>query len=276
MPNLNKWPTNQLPVRQAISAAINRNLLASEGESGLESPVLNATGLTPQLYDAWSGPVASMTVSGTGSAAAAKQILQKAGYTMGSNGFFAKGGKTVSITITNPSAFTDYAQVDSLVAQQLKAAGIDATFQGQSTDAWFADVASGNFQLTSHWSVSGVTPYQMYDSWLDSSLSSGKTATGNYERLNDPAVDQMLAKMAGAETTAQQTAALEPIAKYVAANLPIIPTTTASQWCQYNSQNYVGWPTPDNPYETCQPTGTNNNAGSGTDEVVLLHLRPRA
>ena len=46
MPNLNKWPTNQLPVRQAISAAINRELLASEGESGLENPVLNATGLT--------------------------------------------------------------------------------------------------------------------------------------------------------------------------------------------------------------------------------------
>src|SRR6266516_4339182 len=276
VPNLNKWPTNQLPVRQAISAAINRQLLASEGESGLENPVLNATGLTPQLFDAWSGPVASMTVSATGSAAAAQQILQKAGYTKGSDGFFAKGGKKVSITITNPSAYTDYAQVDSLVAQQLKAAGIDATFQGQSVDAWFADVASGNFQLTSHWSVSGVTPYQMYDSWLDSSLSSGKTATGNYERLNNPAVDQMLAKMAAAETTAQQTAALEPIAKYVAANLPIIPTTTASHWFQYNSQNYVGWPTPDNPYETGQPTGTNNNSGSGTDEVVLLHLRPRA
>jgi peptide/nickel transport system substrate-binding protein len=276
VPNVNKWPTNQLPVRQAISAAINRQLLATEGESGLENPVLNATGLTSPLYDAWSGPVTGMTVSATGSAADAKQILQKAGYTLGSNGFFSKGGKTVSITITNPSAYTDYAQVDSLVAQQLKAAGIDATFQGQSVDAWNADVASGNFQLTSHWSVSGVTPYQMYDSWLDSSLSSGKTATGNYERLNDPAVDQMLAKMAGAETTAQQTAALEPIAKYVAANLPIIPTTTASQWCQYNSQNYVGWPTPDNAYETCQPTGTNNNSGTGTDEVVLLHLRPRA
>ena len=276
VPNLNKWPTNQLPVRQAISAAINRQLLASEGESGLENPVLNATGLTPQLFDAWSGPVASMTVSATGSAAAAQQILQKAGYTKGSDGFFAKDGKKVSITITNPSAYTDYAQVDSLVAQQLKAAGIDATFQGQSVDAWNADVASGNFQLTSHWSNGGITPYNMYDGWLDSALSSGKTATGNYERLKDPAVDQMLAKLAGAETTAQQTAALEPIAKYVAANLPIIPTTTASQWFQYNSQNYVGWPTPDNPYETGQPSGTNNGPGSGTDEVVLLHLRPRA
>ena len=61
-----------------------------------------------------------------------------------------------------------------------------------------------------------------------------------------------------------------------AANLPIIPTTTASQWFQNNSQNYVGWPTQDNPYESGQPSGTNNGPGSGTDEVVLIHLRPRA
>jgi peptide/nickel transport system substrate-binding protein len=274
-PNMNKWPTNQLPVRQAISAAINRQVLASEGEAGLENPVLNATGLTSPLFDAWGAPVASLTNSATGSAAAAAQILQKAGYTKGSNGFFAKGGKTVSITITDPSAYTDYAEVDSLVAQQLKAAGIDATFQGQSVDAWNSDVASGNFQLTSHWSNGGITPYNMYDGWLDSSLATGSTATGDYERLKDPAVNSMLATLAGAETTAQQTAALEPIAKYVAANLPIIPTTTSSQWFEYNSQNYSGWPTQTNPYETGQPSGTNNGPGSGTDEVIILHLVPR-
>jgi peptide/nickel transport system substrate-binding protein len=125
------------------------------------------------------------------------------------------------------------------------------------------------------WSNGGITPYNMYDGWLDSSLSSGKTATGNYERLNSPEMDAALAKLAGAETTAQHTAALEPIAKFVAANLPIIPTTTASQWFEYNLQNYVGWPTQGNPYETGQPSGTNNGPGSGTDEVVILHLRPR-
>jgi peptide/nickel transport system substrate-binding protein len=44
MPNLHQWPTNQLAVRQAISAAVNRTVLADEGEAGLENPVLNATG----------------------------------------------------------------------------------------------------------------------------------------------------------------------------------------------------------------------------------------
>ena len=275
MPNLTKWPTNQLAVRQAISLAINRTVLASEAEAGLENPVLNATGLTLPLYNAWAGPVANMTVSATGDPAAAKQVLQKAGYTLGSNGFFSKGGKPVSITIVDPSAYTDYAQVDSIVAQELRAAGIDATFQGLSVDAWNSDVASGNFQLTSHWSNGGITPYNMYDGWLDSSLATGSAATGDYERLNSPAMNAALANLAAAQTTAQQTAALAPIAQFVAANLPIIPTTTASQWFEYNSQNYTGWPTQDNPYETGQPSGQNNGPGSGTDEVVILHLVPR-
>ena len=234
-----------------------------------------ATGLPLPTFQAWAGPVANMTVSATGSPAAAEQVLTKAGFTKGSNGFFAKNGQTVSITIVDPAAFTDYAQVDALVAQELRAAGIDATFQGLSTNAWFADVADGDFQLTSHWSNGGLTPYNMYEGWLDSSLAAGSAATGDFERLNSPTINADLAALAAAPTTAAQTQALVPIEQYVANNLPVIPTTTASQWYEYNSQNYTGWPTQQNPYETGQPSGTNNGPGSGTDEVVILHLSPR-
>jgi peptide/nickel transport system substrate-binding protein len=275
MPNLNTWPTNQLAVRKAISLAIDRTLIATEGEAGLENPVLNATGLTLPLYEAWSDPVKSLTVSPKAEAAKAKAVLQAAGYTLNSGGFFEKNGKVVQITITDPSAYTDYAQDDALVAQQLRAAGIDARFQGQAVDTWAADVAAGNFQLTMHWSNGGITPFNMYNGWLNSSLATGKSATGDYGRLKEPSIDSALGKLAGSTTVAEQTAALEPIAKYVAANLPIIPTTTASQWFEYNSQNFVGWPTEQNPYETGQPSGTNNGPGSGTDLVVILHLRPR-
>jgi len=275
MPNLNKWPTNQLPVRKAISLAINRSLIASEGEAGLENPVLNATGLTLPTFSAWGGPVASLTNSATGSAAAAKAELKSAGYTLNSSGFFEKDGKVVAVTITDPAAYTDYAEDDAIVAGELKQAGIDATFSGQAVTTWDADVADGDFELTMHWSNGGLTPYNMYEGWLDSSLAKGNAATGDYERLNDPAIDADLAKLAAAPSTAAQTAALAPIAKFVAADLPIIPTTTASEWFEYNSQNYVGWPTQTNPYETGQPSGTNNGPGSGTDEVVILHLSPR-
>jgi len=274
-PNLTKWPTNQLPVRQAISLAVNRTLLASEGESGLENPVLNATGLTLPTFAAWAGPVASDTVSATGNAAAARKVLENAGFTLGGNGYFEKNGQTVALTIISPAAYTDMAQVDSLAAQEMRSAGIDATFQGLAVNAWNTDVADGDFQMTEHWANGGITPYNQYEGWLDSSLASGSAATGDFERLNDPAINADLATLAGASTLAQQTTDLLPIEQFVAANLPVIPVTTASDWFEYNSQNYTGWPTQADPYDSGQPSGTNNGPGSGSDEVVVLHLRPR-
>ena len=276
MPNLSKWPTNQLPVRKAISLAVNRNLLASEGEAGLENPVTNTSGITLPTFSAWAGPAASDTVSATGSAAAASQVLASAGYKKNSSGFYAKNGKEVTVTLISPSAYTDYAAVGSMVAQELKAAGINASFQGISVNAWNADMADGNFSLAEHWSNNGLTPYNLYDNWLNSALNNGKANTGDYEGLKDPAMDTALAKLAGDSTVAEQTTDLAPIESYVASNLPVIPITTASEWFEYNSQHFVGWPTQQNPYETGQPTGTNTGAGAGTDEVVILHLSPRS
>jgi peptide/nickel transport system substrate-binding protein len=273
-PNLTKWPTNQLPVRQAISLAVNRSLLSSEGESGLANPITNATGLTLPTFQAWAAPVATDTFNPTGDIAGAKKVLENAGFTLGSNGFFEKGGKTVSLSIISPAAYTDMAEVDSIAAQELRSAGIDATFQGLSVNAWNADVADGDFDMTEHWSNGGISPYNMYEGWLDSTLASGSSATGDYERLKDPAIEADLSTLAGAANTAQQTTDLVPIEKYVEANLPVIPVTTASDWFEYNSQNYVGWPTQSNPYDSGQPSGTNNGPGSGSDEVVVLHLRP--
>jgi peptide/nickel transport system substrate-binding protein len=274
-PNLTKWPTNQLAVRQAISLAVNRTLLASEGESGLANPLLNATGLTLPTFQAWSGPVASDTVSATGDAAAARKVLENAGFTLGGNGYFEKNGQTVALTIISPAAYTDMAEVDSIAAEEMRSAGIDATFQGLAVTAWNSDVGDGDFQMTEHWSNGGISPYNMYEGWLDSSLATGSTATGDYERLNDPAINADLSTLAGASTLAQQTTDLLPIEQYVAANLPVIPVTTASDWFEYNSQNYTGWPTQTDPYDSGQPSGTNNGPGSGSDEVVVLHLRPR-
>jgi peptide/nickel transport system substrate-binding protein len=273
-PNLDKWPTNQLAVRQAISAAVNRTLIADEGEAGLEDPVTSATGLTLPTFAAWGAPVSSLTNSATAQAGKARSILEKAGYKL-KGGYFYLNGKEVSLTIIDPSSYTDYADDDALAVQELKAAGINATFDGLTVSAWNQDFAAGDFQMMMHWSNGGLTPYNEYEGWLDSSLVTSKIATGDYERLNNPTIDADLAKLAAAPTLAAQTAALTPLAKFVATDLPIIPMTTASEWFEYNSQRFVGWPSQSNPYETGQPSGTNNGPGSGTDEVVALHLSPR-
>ncbi len=272
-PNLNQWPTNQLAVRQAIDVAINRTVVGSEGESGLESPLTNASGITLPTYQAWlADEVAGMTVPASGSAAQAGQILQQAGYKKDSAGYYALNGKEVALSIVDPSSYTDYAQSAALIAQDLKAAGINATFNGITVNSWNADMASGNFQLAIHWSNGGITPFPLYDTWLDDALIS--SGSGDYEHLKNPTVDAELAKLNGDQTVAQQKADLGPIEKYVAQNLPVIPTTTAADWFEFNSTRFTGWPTQDNPYDSGQPSGTNNSPSTGTDEVVLLHLTP--
>jgi peptide/nickel transport system substrate-binding protein len=172
----------------------------------------------------------------------------------------------------DPASYTDYAQSAALIAQDLKAAGINATFDGLTVNAWNADMASGNFQLALHWSSGGITPYNLYDTWLDDSLIAG--GQGDFEHLKDPAIQSELQKLNGDATVAEQTADLAPIEKYVATQLPVIPTTTAADWFEYNSQHWTGWPTQSNPYDSGQPSGTNNSPSTGSDEVILLHLKP--
>ena len=240
--------------------------------------MLNATGITLPTFSAWSAPVAVDDRLGHRRRGRGQGRAEgRPGYTKGSQRLLPEGRQDRLDHADQPVRVHRLrARSTSIVAQELKSAGIDATFQGISVNAWNADIATGNFTLTEHWSNGGLTPYNLYDNWLDSALASRTAATGDYERLKNPAIDAALAKLAGDSTVAQQTAALAPIAKYVAANLPVIPITTASDWFEYNSQHFVGWPTQPNPYETGQPSGTNNSAGTGTDEVVILHLRPRS
>jgi peptide/nickel transport system substrate-binding protein len=275
IPNMTTWPTNQLVVRQAISAAIDRTAIGKQGEDGQEFPVKSLSALTSPLFDAWAGSGSTLSSQPTADAAAAQSILTKAGYKKDSAGFYALNGKEVALKIEDPAAYTDYAQDDQIIASELKAAGINATFYGTSTPAiWNTDLANGSFQLSMHWGNGGITPYNMYDNWLDHNLVNGASTAGDYGRFNDPKVQAMLAKIAGDSTTTAQAADFAPLEAYVAANLPVIETVNSAQWFEASSTHFTGWPSPSNPYETGQPSGSNNGPGSGTDEVVILHLHP--
>ena len=198
-PNLTKWPTNQLAVRQAMSLAVNRTCSPPRAKPAWRTRSPNATGLTLPTFSAWSGPVVEHDHLGHEQRGRGRAGAEEGRLHQGQQRLLPKGGKTVSITIISPSAYTDMSQVDSIAAQELRAAGIDATFQGLSVNAWNADVADGDFSVTEHWSNGGISPYNMYDGWLNSALATGSAAIGDYERLNDPAINADLATLAGAD-----------------------------------------------------------------------------
>ncbi len=103
-PNLNKWPTNQLAVRQAISLAISRSAISKQGEDGQEAPATNASGLTLPLFASYiTSNVKKSTLSSKAQPKAADAVLQKAGYKLDKKGYYALNGKEVKLDVTDPS-----------------------------------------------------------------------------------------------------------------------------------------------------------------------------
>jgi peptide/nickel transport system substrate-binding protein len=263
-PNLHKFPTNQLAVRKAISLGINRTLIGKIGESGLEAPVTNASGLTLPAFTQYLTPAAKkFTENVTPEVAAARKVLEKAGWKLKGH-FFYKGGKELTLQISDPSNYSDYYSDDGLAVRELRAVGFNAILVGDSDNGWYADIADGGFELTQHWSLTSINPYNLYHNWLAANVSS---SAGNFEQLRNPAVDKMLNAVAAQSTTAGEAKALLPIEKFVATDYPVIPTVYGAAFMEANSTNYTNWPSAKNTYESGSPNAP-------TNEVVVLHLQP--
>jgi peptide/nickel transport system substrate-binding protein len=268
-PNLGVFPTNQLAVRKAISLAVDRTQLSAQGESGFEPPATDASGIVLPNFKALL--TSSDRLNQTATPTKAESVLKAAGFVKRSNGFFyTKGGKELKITIIEPASYSDYAADASLVAEQLKAAGIDCTFDGTSVSTWSNDMATGSYQLAIHWGYSGVSAYGIYNYWLNSSLATGankNNASGDFERLASQAMDKDLATLSGATTVAAQKRTLRPIISFMEKELPVIPILYGAAFDEYNAGAFTGWPTATNSYESGSPN-------TPTNIVVVLHLRP--
>ena len=271
IPNLKTWPMDQLAVRKAVSLAINRTDISKTGESGLEPVATNASGIVlPNFAADLASSVKHDTLPATANPKAADAVLKQAGYKL-KGGWYALKGKVVDVTISDPSDYTDYAEDDKIMVQDLEAAHIKASFNGVSDTAWYASLANQSYgSATSHWSNSSIQMYGVYQGWLQSSLSAKGTnnaASGDFEGLQNSKVNQELRTLSAATTTKATLKAITPIEKFVAKDLPVIPTVYGASFDEYNASAFTGWPSASDPYEEGQPQQPNN-------EVVVLHLKP--
>jgi peptide/nickel transport system substrate-binding protein len=272
IPNLDKFPFNSLAVREAVAVGVDRTVISADGEDNEQPPAVGAgtlTGLTLPIDSSYLTPQTEQ-YSTTYNTAKAKQILEAAGFKMGSNGFFVSpSGQTLAFTVQDPSAYTDFITDDQIMASELKNAGIDVTVSGVSVSAWTTNLAEGNFQAIAHWGNSGPSPYYLYNNWLNSSLSApiGSTATGDYERFKSAAADAYLTQFASTDDTTTQMADVVGLEKIVATQLPVIPLFYGVAWDEYNTSKFTGWPTPSNEYAPGEPAQPFN-------EITVLRLRP--
>jgi peptide/nickel transport system substrate-binding protein len=275
--NFTKYPLEELAVRRAVSAAIDRSALSTKAEQGYEPVATSSSGLVPSVDSQYLGPADTADLNTTGDAVLAADIMTDNGFHKGAAGYWLDpAGKEVAFTITDPVGGAYYTAA-SLTAQQLRSAGFYVTAKGVPLGQWLPDLAQGNFDATIRWSATGPTPYYMYDNWLDPSLLKlgHATATGDYGRIDAATAPALTAAAAAAITKYRDnpsgspaaTSAVEALASVVSEYVPVVPLLYGAAWGEFSTEHATGWPSQANSYEPAQPVAP-------FDEYTVLQLSP--
>ena len=271
IPNLTVSGLSNPLVRQAIAYAIDRSKVANIGEYG-EEPAANQNDIDTPTFSAWMNTPAATQYNYTYNPAKAKQLLVQAGYTLGSNGIYAKGGQQLSFTVINIGGYSDWVASMSVIQQELKAVGIQLTPDNLAQNDFLSRLYSGSFQFAYYAETGGPTPYYELRQWLYSANSApiGKTASSNWERYSNPATDNLLNEYATTTNTATQHQIVDELQQVVLSDVPFIPITEEVGWFQYNTASFTGWPSPSDPY-ALPAAYSYPDMGQ-----VLLHLSPKS
>jgi len=165
--NTTKAPFDDPVLRRAMNMAINREDIFTTAEAAYFHPLVKSvTGLPSPAGDAFIAPEYKgqdhkVDVEG------AKTLLTGAGYKFDGTTLKDKAGNPVTITLTDPSGWSDYQTSLEIVKDNLSKIGITATVDKANQDAWFKAVEEGNFEATFRWTEGGATPYDIYRTVMD-------------------------------------------------------------------------------------------------------------
>jgi peptide/nickel transport system substrate-binding protein len=268
--NTQHKPFDDPALRRAMSMVIDREDVFNQGEAGYFYPqVTNVTGIpTPAgesfIADEFADSEYEIDVEG------AKKELTDAGYTFDGDTLKDKTGKPVEITLSNPAGWSDYITTLEIIKDNLSEIGIAATVDKANTDAWTTNVDTGQFEAAMHWTNSGATPFDIYQSVMDGSLykpvgTAG--VNGNWGRYRNQAATEALETYATAETDEARTEAMNELQRIFVEEQPVLVTGAANAGAEYSTKNWEGWPDENDQYAPPQPTLLN-----ALD--VVLHLRP--
>lgn len=266
-------PQTDAAVRQALYYAMDRTQLDKQAAAGFSSPA-SPTLLLNTVNKAQITSPDYLQVPQSADVAKAKSILEADGWKLGSNGYYAKNGAELDLTINVVSGWTDYDTICQLLQGQFKAAGIKLTVNQMAQNAWSQAETTGKFQLSMNSINMGVSsdPYFQYSAYLNSAGTAKVGAiapTTNTSRYSNPAVDAAIKQLATTNVEATKQAAYKTIQDQIVKDMPYIPVYVNSALAEYNNSRATGWPSQSNQYAFPLPWGGNWGVG-----IVLKTIRP--
>jgi len=253
--NTVQGPFADKALRVAATMVIDRGALSVGGSTGAAAPLTSVTGLPLPVGQSFI-PAAYQGKEYATDLEGAKKVLTDAGYTGVGTALKDRQGKAVSVKITDPAGWNDYNAEQQIIADAWKALGIDAQVDTPTADAWFTNIAEGNFDAAIHWTDGGSTPYDIYSDMMNGTyvVPVGQSANYNFGRYQNDAVTKALADYAAATADAARGAALTTIIDALIADAPTAPLLTRPSWGNYSTKYYTGWPSADDPYSDINMT----------------------
>ncbi len=262
--NLSKAPFNDVNVRQAISAALNRSQMANQAESGYVAPA-STTGLILPNENSYLDP-SYATVQENADTQKAIQLLQTDGYTKGSDGIYQKNGVRLAFHLDVVSGWTDWEAMARVIIQNLKSVGMAVTLNDIQDTAYYNARDNGSYDALIGGMFAGPTPFYLYNTHLNSANLSPKGY--DWSKWQDPTTNRLLQEYASTTNVTVQKQAIQGLEKIFVTELPTIPLVNAASWYEYSTKNFTGWPDQNNPYAVGSAYQVPD------DEVVVTHLIP--
>lgn len=271
--NTTKAPFDNADVRKAISMAINREQIVTIAMYDYTKPA-DPTGLSDAYPNYKVGNAATIADWTTFDAAKANEMLDAAGFAKGANGIRAKAdGTPMQYDINVVSGWSDWVSACQIMAQNLKAIGIEASVKTYDFSAWFDRVQKGEFDMSIGWSSGGATPLNYYRGQMsERSLKPvGEAAGENWHRYVSTKADELLDQFASTSDEAEQKEIAAQLQQTFAEEAPAIPLFPGPQWYEYNTTRFDGFPTEQDPY------AVGSGFGQGTPEqlIVLTTVKPK-
>ncbi|WP_435737161.1 ABC transporter substrate-binding protein [Cellulosimicrobium sp. PMB13] len=253
--NTTKKPFSDVAFRQAVNMVIDRTQHQQIAREDGVPLLTSVTGLPqpagdPYIAEEFQGEEYAVDVDG------AKKVLEDAGYTLDGETLVDPDGEPVTFDLQVPQGWNDYVTGISLIAESVKALGVEATVTTPDSDTWWAAKGTGDFDAILHWTETGATPYDLYSDMMDGRWLKpvGEAADYNFGRYDNPEATAALDEFANATDDATRTAAIEKVQKIFVEDVPAMPIGTRPFISEFNTRSYTGWPSDADPYTNADPT----------------------
>jgi peptide/nickel transport system substrate-binding protein len=251
--NLQTKPFDDPALRQALAWTIDREAYVDIAREGASEAIWNVTGLGDLLKDEIAPEYADENYSVD--IEKARGILEDAGYTWDGDALVDPDGEAVTFSVSVPAGWSDWNTEQALLAEELKEGlGIEVTVDQPDWGGWDAARQEGTFQAIIHWLEDTGNAYGLYTSTMDPKWIVDDRAQFNFGRFDDPAVTEALDTYANASSDEDRTAALDVLQTAFVENVPAIPLGAHPLLGEFNTRNYVGWPSEDDQYASADPT----------------------